>query len=126
MRATLNSLLSANVGDEVELYTKITTSKTNGKKYKVINVSNPSEKKEISYKDKSTGEDKTATVNASYPWAISSENIPTIDVVKDGDEILKVKDEEANKFFVERIKEKFDKSGENTGGDELSVEDVPF
>jgi len=126
MRATLNSLLSANVWDAIELYAKTSFWK-DGKKYKVINVTNPNKKKEITYKDKNTGEDKTIMVNESYMWAYSSADIPKIEVVKDGDEILKVKDAEANEFFKEKIAEKFSKKEENNSNDwGIDISDVPF
>ncbi len=127
MRATLNSILSAEVGDMVELYTKKTISKTNGKEYKVVNVSNPNVQKEITYKDRKTGEDKKATVNESFAWKYSNNEIPDIDVVRDWDEILKVKDENANAFFKEKIKEKFSSqapSSEASG--EIDVDNIPF
>jgi len=126
MRATLNSLLSAEVWDAIELYTKTSTGK-DGRVYKVINVSNPNKKKEITYKDKKTGEEKTIEVNESYMWAYSSADIPAIEVVRDWDEILKVKDEAANEFFKEKIAEKFSKEKEATTNNWwISVSDVPF
>ena len=125
LRPFLNSLLSVNVWDSIEFFTKFSKGK-DGNFYKVINVTNPDKKKEITYTDKKTGEKKKMTVNEEYSWAVAYKDIPEVTVLKDGDEVIKVKDEEANDFFKQKILEKFSSEKAESGGEIATEENLPF
>lgn len=118
MRAMLNSLLTANIGDDVELSTYISKGK-----YKVISVTNPKLTKEITFEK--DGKSKTVTVNEWYTWAFTKEQIPEIEVVKDWEEILKVKDEKANEFFKAEVEKKFATKTDNNST-AISMDEIPF
>ena len=113
-RSTMNSFLSANIWDAVEMYTYV-----NKKGYKTISITNPTIKDTIFYNNKDT------EVNQSYKWAYDMKSIPEVEVItnKKG-EFVSADDSEANEFFVNKIKEKFGK--QESTWTEINLEDIPF
>lgn len=103
-RTTMNSLLSANIWDTIELYTFI-----NKDWFKTISITNPTKKKEIT-----TKENKVVTVNEAYPWVYNLKtDVPEVEVIKNKKwEFVSADDADANNFFIEKIKERFGKKEE--------------
>lgn len=119
-RSVVNSLLSTNIWDEIELRTYI-----NKKGYKVISVANPEVKVDIPYKDKD-GNDKTFEASKSYDWVVDLNDIPEVEVIRNKKwELISIDDSEANDFMIWKLKEKFIKSPSDSN-DEINVEDLPF
>lgn len=113
-RATINSLLSAEIWDNIELSTYIS-----GWKYKVISVSNPEIKKTII--SKSTW--KEVEVNQSYPWFYSTDQIPELEITRNKKgEIVDIDDNDANQFLIEALREKFWKK--EVVSEEINLDDV--
>lgn len=112
-RSVTHSILNADIGDTVELYTFI-----NKEWYKSISVTNPSIKEKINYK----WEEMEVSKNLFF---VTKFEHPEIEIIKNKKwDFVSADDSEANEFFINKIKEKFGKKDNSNW--EISVEDLPW
>lgn len=112
-RSTAHSLLNANIWEKIEMYTFI-----NKDWYKSISITNPDVKEKITYKW------KEIEVGRNYFFMSKFEH-PEVEIIKNKKwEFVSADDWDANKFFVEKIKEKFGKKEEQETITETDLEDI--
>lgn len=124
-RTIANSLLSVNKGDEVEIYVynkKFKKADGTLGDTKTATISNP---KVQETKKNHKGEEFTA--NKLYPWAVQFKDVPEVEIIKNKKgEFVSSDDEDANNFFIDKLKEKFIWSSSKNETEELDVDSIPF
>lgn len=124
-RNIANSILSANLGDKVEMYAFIKNyvdKNWENRQAKAVNITNPDDR--VTRKTKDWEE---FTANNFYPWAFDiKKDVPEVEIIKNKKgEFVSADDSEANEFFISKLTEKFVTPNKKTS-DELTVADLPF